>query len=165
MIKNKRGAEEILTVWNVIIWTMIAITIVTGTLVFYSAEINVKMYESEILGEKIIRCLITNNDNGLPIIKPEVLNEEYDIIEACNLERKIIVGVGNYVIAMNITEEGTKEEIKRIIVGNEVYYEVTCNLNKEGESKDKPRCADRSINLYPENKPKQILRITTGSNQ
>jgi len=80
-VRNKKG-EEILFFWLVFIWIVIGVGIVGGVYVFYSAEINTKSLESDILNSRIIDCVVKSGESDSSLIGEEIFN-------LCVLDEKI----------------------------------------------------------------------------
>jgi len=160
-ITNKKGGEEFLTIWNFIIWAVIAVAIITGTLVFYSQEINVKTYEAEILRDRIMRCITTEG------MMNELISGTLNIYEECSLEETIL-GKTNAEYYMNITTKDAEGEVlNETIIGNK-DYEIQCKINEEGNSKNLPQCVTRNEEITYKDSEEKIqkisVRMLVGSN-
>jgi hypothetical protein len=81
-IKNKKGAEKIISVYWFVILFMVAGTIAYSVSIFYGNPYDVREIESNIMINKIADCL---SENGK--LKEGVLSEDFkeNFLEKCNL--------------------------------------------------------------------------------
>jgi len=56
LFKDKTGGEKLLSIWWLFTIAMVGAGIVFGVSMFYSAEIDVRNVEAEILSNKILDC-------------------------------------------------------------------------------------------------------------
>ena len=86
---NKKGGEKLLSVWWFFVLVVIGGSIVIGVLIYYSADVNIKELEADILTGRIIRCV---TDRGY--LKQDFLQDSFDIFKECDL-RKEVFGEGS----------------------------------------------------------------------
>ena len=84
-ISGKRADEKILSFYMFIVWIIIALAIVGGVYIFYSARLDIRNIQSESLANNLIGCL---TEDGF--IKTKVLEENFDVFSECNLNKNII---------------------------------------------------------------------------
>ena len=88
MIKNKKAAKY-LTPWLFLVWGLIALSIAAAVIIIYSAKIDIKAEEADILAVRIADCLV---DDGYLNEEVNQLNEkvkEMKINVVKNIKRKI----------------------------------------------------------------------------
>ena len=151
LFKDKTGGEKLLSIWWLFTIAMVGAGIVFGVSMFYSAEIDVRNVEAEILSNKILDCFFEQG-----ILSDNLLENDFDIFQECRLNKKVIGG--NFYFNVSILDESGKvmKEIEEGVLTN------ACNLkNTEG-------CVskERSIFYEKENEiRKWRLKILTASNQ
>jgi len=153
LLKNKKAGEKLLSIWWIFIITMVGIGIVWGVSMFYSAEIDVRNVEAEILMNRISDCLF---EQGMLI--NNLLENGFDIFQECKLNKKVIES--NFYINISVLDE-SKKVIKEISEG---IKESVCALTDS----EKKGCVKktRGIIYERENEIKiGRLEILTASNQ
>ena len=78
---NKKAGERVLSIYLFIIYIIVAVGIVSGVLLFFSSSLDIRKAEAEILGDKVIDCLV--EQGGL---KPGVLG--WDNLDECGFDFK-----------------------------------------------------------------------------
>ena len=131
MLHNKRG-DEVMSVWNILIWVIILIVIVSSVFIFRSSKMDVREIEAEILSQRIERCV--NN----PSFDISMLNDEENSLEFCGLNSEMIIKSGYFYIGMNF------EGINNIEVGNKDIV-TQCALKEEARARAFGSCADDSV--------------------
>ncbi len=154
-MKNKKAGEKLLSLWWFIVIAIIAGGIGIGVMLYFSAEVNTNAIESDILAEKISRCLV---DNGNLI--PEVFEENFDIFNRCGLDKRAFEKGSNFYFKIIISNDTV---IKKISFGDD-SFEKDCEVGSKINAKHFPKCSSRVENvLYDEKLIK--VSILTGSNQ
>ena len=151
LLKNKKAGEKLLSIWWLFIIAMVGIGIVFGVSMFYSAEIDVRKVEAEILSDKISDCLFEQG-----ILIDSLLESDFDIFQECKLNKKVIES--DFYINISFLDE-LQNVIKEISEGVLIS---TCN------SKNIEGCVskERGIIYERENEIKKArLKILTASNQ
>ncbi len=85
IIKNKKGGEKIFSIWWMLVLTIFGIGIVSGVLIFYSADTDVRGLEAKILYERISDCLINKG-----YLNNNLLNSDFDFYKECRLSKEIL---------------------------------------------------------------------------
>ena len=161
LLNNKIGGEKLLSIWWLFIITMVGIGIVFGVSMFYSAEVDVRKVEAEILMDRILDCLFEQG-----VLISNLLESDFDIFQECKLNKKVIES--NFYIKISVLDE-SQNVIKEISEGVS-SFEVECKLLEEGKTEGKsfPECVskERGIIYEQENEIKKArLEILTASNQ
>lgn len=160
-MRNKKG-EEILFFWLVFIWIVIGVGIVGGVYVFYSAEINTKSLESDILNSRIIDCVVKSGESDSSLIGEEIFN-------LCVLDEKI-KNSGAYYLEIktysfetcNIKEFEKCKLIKEAFFGNKKIKEE-CEMTSDARAESYPACSWKIIPVN-EGKKEILLYVYSGSN-
>jgi len=102
---NKKGEERELSFYWIIIFTIVAVALVSGVLVFYSHPIDVRKAESGILANKVVNCVVHEG-----VIQEEVIEDirNNGIDEACDLvltDKTGLYDKEQYYIELNINGE------------------------------------------------------------
>ena len=107
MIKGKKGEERILSIWWILIISIIGVLISIGVIMFYSYYLDVRGQEAEILFTKISDCLVEDGYLSVGLTKADILSK-------CKLDEKILKNA--YFLKINDT-----------VIGNG-DYEAYCKL-------------------------------------
>ncbi len=148
---NKRGGEKIMSVWWFFVLVIVGVGITSGVLLFYSADVNVKQTEADILYDKIAECIF---ENGFLI--DEFLKNDFDIFETCDLNKGIIDG-GDFYFKIST-------DIRKDIVKGDKSFEVL----QDSKGPHLPRFGGKTENIfyYQNNEIKEAeIEILTASNQ
>lgn len=167
IVNNKKGGEKIFSIWWMLVLMIFGIGIVSGVLIFYSADTDVRGLEAKILYERIADCLI---DNGY--LKDNLLNSDFDFYKECRLSKEIL-NSNNFYFKIRIFNEN--KELLKNISGESTNYEKDCEIvlrDEKLEAKKFPRCIKETENvLYyssegGKNQVKRaIIEVLTSSNQ
>lgn len=139
---NKKGDEQIMSIWMFIIWIVVGIGIVSGIAFFYSSEADARTPQAQALAQRIAICLSSENPD-------KILNENFNIFSECNLEKEAFKD--NIFMKIKINN-------KEIIEGNP-DIENQCKLQEKATAENFAKCS--SLKIYPDN---TLIEITTGSN-
>jgi hypothetical protein len=169
IIKDKKGGEKWLSVWWFFVLAIIGGGIVVGVLIYYSADVNIKEFEADVLAERIARCLIENGH-----LKQEFLQENFDVFETCNLKKEIFGEGSNFYF--KISARGADENLlRKDIEGGRAAFEKECGIESSTKASKFPKCAyKKEAVIYlvknaevPEEEKEMPgkLQIIAGSNQ
>jgi len=152
---NKKGQSKFFSVWWFYVLAVIGVGIITGVLIYHSADININKLEAEILAEKIMGCLVDNNhlDEGF-------FEKDFDIFSKCRLNKEIFARGSNFYF--NITVSG--EELNKEISEGDHSFEENCKIEKKIKAEKFPKCVKRVGKVFREGKRLEIV-ILAGSNQ
>ena len=161
LLMDKTGEKKLMSfVWIFVIAIVVA-GIGYGVSVFYSAEVDVRNVEAEILMDRISDCFF---EQGFLI--EGLLEDDFDIFHECKLNRDVIESDFYFKIAV-LDNLGNKirEDIRE---GKN--FEVECGVveGEETEARYFPECVwkERTIIYEQDDKIKKgRLEILTASNQ
>ena len=122
LIKNKFGGGKVFSIWWFAVFVVVLIGLVTGTMIFYSAKINIKSFEAEILYSQVMDCV---SHQGF--LKEEVFQENF--FSYCSLNKKILES-SNFYLELNILELPDKKLKKKIVFGEKPLREI-CLIEAE----------------------------------
>ena len=153
LLRNKKAGEKLLSIWWLFIIAMVGTGIVFGVSMFYSAEIDVRKMEAEILNDKISDCLFEQG-----VLIDNLLENDFDIFQECKLNKKVIDS--DFYFNISILNE-SQNVIKEICEGVENSACTLTNNEKKG-------CVSKERGIVYERKneiKKGRLKILTASNQ
>jgi hypothetical protein len=152
---NKKGDEQLLSIWMFLIWIIVAGAIVTGVWMFFSVSTDVRDYQANLLVSRVVDCV---GENG--IFNSDFLKEDFDFFEECRIDDKWFKE-NNFLIKIEIFDEDLKE-LKKIIYGNP-DFETQCELVEDAGAKYFAKCSDSELVLLRDNQ-KVIVKILGSSN-
>ncbi|MAG79007.1 hypothetical protein CMI40_01380 [Candidatus Pacearchaeota archaeon] len=164
IIKDKRGGEKLFSIWWFFVLAIVGGAISIGVLMYYSADIDVREIEADILNKKIVDCIV---DKGFLI--EEIYKDNFDIYEKCKLNKDLIEG-NNFYFKIQIFNE-LKEIISTInqpILGGNPSFERDCKFTEKVKAEHYLKCIAKKENIlyYKNNKLKKgVIEIITASNQ
>lgn len=155
---DKKAGERYLSPWLFLVWIIIGVGIVSGVLIFFSAQADVRAEEADILAVKITDCIV---DNGYI---NENFFDNFDIFENCSLDEKIVDKSGYFYIDVAVYDSSSNKIIKEIEKGVR-DFKMQCSYKTE--EKNLAECRDITIYALNQSNPSQkfMLQIKTGSNQ
>ena len=118
---NKKAGEKLLSIWWVFVLVVIGVGIVSGVAIYHSKDININGVEAEVMAGKIINCII---DNGY--LNPNVLNENFDIFQECNLGKNMFGNGSDFYFSVFIFDN--EELLKKISFGG-LSIEKECEVS------------------------------------
>ncbi len=159
IMRDKKAGERYLTPWLFLVWAIIGVGIVAGVLMFFSATVDVRAEEADILAVRIADCLA---DNGY-------LNEKFfnnfDIFTECNLNKKLIESGELYFIDVRIYDiNGTELKYLRQEKGVLSWQEL-CRMQKQKNQENFPQCSERTIYAMNKTSSEFMIKILAASNQ
>jgi len=152
MIRGKKAEERYLSFWMFIVWALIGVGIASGVIIFYSAQVDVREEQADILALRVLDCIV---DDGY-------LNElgaDYDIFSACGLRKEMFVRGGDFYFKISLNG-------KEIIAEGERDFEIQCKLTEaEGTRAEHfAKCSKKRVYAMKENE-KVLVEVLAGSNQ
>ncbi len=160
---NKKGSE-IFSLWEIFMLIVIGGGIVIGVWIFYSADVDVRESEVDLLYEKIALCL---NENGY---LDKVYFENINLLTHCEINEKVITETGNFYIETYLTDLSNNliPDSKKVY-GN-LGHGKDCQViyGTEIKAKDTALCNEgKEIVRYEKNNEitQGYLVIKTSSNQ
>lgn len=157
-LKDKKAGERYLTPWLFLVWVIIGVGIVVGVIMFFSATIDIRAEEADILAVRIADCLI---DTGY--IREDFFNN-FDIFTECNLNKEIVESRELYFIGIRIYENDEELENLRQEKGVLSWKEL-CEMQKEEKQKNFPQCSEKTVYALNKTDSEFVIKILTASNQ
>jgi len=160
LLRNKKG-DKVFAFWWIFIWIVVAGAIILSVNVFYSAPVDVRGAEAEMLNKKILDCVI---ENGFLI---EGFDENFNVFEKCKISEKVF-GEGGFYFRISVFDEKNMKIYSDIFKG--VVFETECKLteDKNLETKYFPECSKVSrdvVNVKDGKFNKIRVEVLTASNQ
>jgi hypothetical protein len=170
---NRKAQENILSIWNVLAWIIAAAGIVLAVSAYYSAYLDVRGLESEILSNRISDCILSNG-----FLKSDVFSEDYDLLDDCKFNAEIIedsfyigVSVFDFDSCKYIDSEKELKCIDPIVLleyGNP-NFQTQCDIRQDAIAEKFSLCDRQTIYSLSGRKAELgrelIIKIMTGSNQ
>ena len=146
---NKKAGERIISIWMFLVWIIVLAGIVGIIWMFYSAEVNVRGIEAEILSGRIVDCI---SENGYLV---ENFDDNFDIFSECNINKDIIENKENYHISIGVYSLDDKK-LYEVIAGARGLG-AWCGV---GEGKNMPKCSDKNFFLLNGNNEKVNVKFS-----
>lgn len=158
LFKNKKGTEKLLSIWWFFVLGIIGGGIVIGVSVYSAADVSVNQIESDILGERILNCIL---DEGYLVD----YNSDF-ILERCDLDGKMFGRGSDFYFKLEIYD-GEDLILSKTIEKGDFSMEKECelSLSKGAETKYFPKCFLKTEIVLGENNERLNLILLTGSNQ
>ena len=96
---GKRGEERIFTIWWFVVIVAVSAVVVLVTIGFFSKESNTMEYESNILYERIVECLVENGNLR------QDFNKDLDIYQECSFSKKVFDESGLFYYSIYFKDE------------------------------------------------------------
>ncbi len=163
---NKIGGEKLLSIWWFLVLGIVGLGIVGGVFIFYSAGVDIREIEANVLSEEIINCL-----TGQGYVNDALFENDFDIFKECNFNKEII-NSREFYFEVEILDNNGKNLTKEIKAGKS-SFKADCGVTSgEEEKKIKAekflKCIQKEESvIYYKNNEKKIatLYILTASNQ
>ena len=154
MLSKKAELPIVFSVWWFFVIFVIGAGIAVSVAIYYSAEVDVRWLESDILGERILNCVV---DNGY-LVEGAFDNESF--YRDCSLNRGKFGRGSNYFFKVWVDSE-----LK--IGGGDYSVEKNCDIKKKMiyTTKYFPICSEKRIVILDSEGNSKILRILAGSKQ
>lgn len=167
---NKKGGEEVLSLWWFLVFALIGVAIISGVIIYYSVIVDVRQIEADILADRIINCIVKDGN-----IKDFMQKNDFDFFSECGINKetkdyyyaKIIVYDS---ASCKIEEQSQKSEIncqnelKSFDVMKAKNFQDYCDLQKESRQNKLPQCVEKFVYVFDGGEAR-VLKITAASNQ
>lgn len=148
-IKNKK-ADELISIWWFIIFGVVGLAIVYGTMTFYSFPLDMRGIEAEALSDKVSLCIFNNQD--------KFIAGGLDYFSDCGLNKEIINVNSDYFVFVSVNGEITK-------LGNPKFEEL-CKLKKSLlNAKSYPACAEKEFSIFEQGREYKIKLLAASDNK
>tara|TARA_Y100000310_G_scaffold329989_1_gene400843 strand:+ start:415 stop:927 length:513 start_codon:yes stop_codon:yes gene_type:complete len=97
---NKRGAEKIFSIWWFFVVVVVAVAVIVGVNVYFWAEVDVREVEADVLADKVLDCLIEQDE-----LRDDFLEAEFDLLEDCGFSEGIVGSGGIYYLEVSVLDE------------------------------------------------------------
>lgn len=143
---SKKAGSRILSLYWIIIFVLISIGIVSGTVLFYSNSLDIREIESRMLSDKIVKCIA--EDGSLKQGIAESLAEDAsNIEEICGLVLSdSSYDENQYYIHLKIEGRNIQKEIEYEKDGSGRFFAL-CSSN----TRDYPVCYKEKLFLLEDN--------------
>jgi hypothetical protein len=160
-MKGKKGGEKLISIWWFMVLIIVATGIVIGVSAYYTAEVDVKAVEADILSEKVLDCM---SQNGF--VPEGFFKDNFDILHTCKLSQKVFEAGSNFFFRVSLYDSNGKL-IKSSQAGD-ASFEKSCAIQKEVTAVNFPICVNKKesvIYLDRGDIRRGELQIIAGSNQ
>jgi len=159
LIKIKKADSKFLSIWWFAVIVVVSVGIVIGVEIFFSAKIDVRPLESEILADRVISCL---NDFGN--LKFSLPLDAKTFFQSCYLNETVVSKSGNYFLKIEFINAKNLKTLQSFVQGN-AAFEKDCQISSgKIKAKSFARCSYKDFSL---NSNGEIINIAliAGSNQ
>jgi len=142
LLRNKKGGEELLSLWWFFVLAIVGAGIVVGVFIFHSSGVNVKEIESNILSERIYDCLV---EEGV-LLGEFVGNQDgsFDIFGKCNLKESIFDNRGDFYFEVKFFDKLGQPSLPIVKGNNALKGDCKIQKTEDGEeikAQYFPRCS------------------------
>lgn len=155
---SKKGLQEYLSVWWMVLIVIAIGSIAIGVIVFYSGDLDTRKFDSDILNGNIENCIFDKGE-----LKSHVLEDDFNIFSECGLSENFFESENKFYFEISFYDFNSNEMRKKIVSG-ELSFATECNIlfsyDENIKAEHFPRCSSKEIE-FSEGK----VRILTASNQ
>lgn len=141
-LKRKKADERVLSVYWIIIFVLIAISIVSATIIFFSSPADVRQIEARVLGDKLIECLAENGQSNQGVFNSLS-------VDGSNLEQKCSLNLKDASYDKNQfyikIKTGAKDGAKEIIYNQDESEDYAVYCKAEINEKNVPVCYEQKL--------------------
>ncbi len=157
---NRKGSDELLSIWWFFVLAVVGGGVVIGVVIFYSADVDIRGVEAEILSEKLLECI---DDNGY--LRNDFFSD-FNMSEDCGIS-DVSLSSGKFYLNMRAFDE-SGVLIKETFAGD-ASFEKDCSISMDKETKAKhfPVCDIERANVlaYDNGIVRKLkVEILSGSN-
>jgi hypothetical protein len=153
-MKNKKSEGYVLYFWLILNLLIIGVAIYISMAMFFSAKADVRIKESDSLGNKLISAASYNG-----YLNKKILDSDFNIFQETNLNPAMFPNPGKFYFNITVFQDGNA--VKSIVAGSK-DFEVYCELPSESYAK----CFRKNLIVLDKNSNKGFeIKITAGSNQ
>lgn len=152
---NKKAQEEYLSIWNVLVWVVLAIVIVIAISIYNNGTADARASESEILNKKILDCV---TQDGVLI---KNFNQDFSIYESCSISPSLFESSLELFVEIELFESQNPQPVVSIFAGNsELGFQ--CDIQSDNQLAG---CFSETIFVNSQNNNEIYqLKIKTASN-
>ena len=127
---NKKGDEQVLSIWMFLAWGIIALVITGGILYYNSAKADVRMEQAQVFNMKILSCI-----QNYGTIDSKFIGDFYKI---CSLKENIIGNRGFY-FNISVVDLDSLAEVFSFFGGSK-DFQMYCELKDSSFAQGFPEC-------------------------
>lgn len=157
---TKKG-ERYLSPWWFFVLALIGAGIVGGVLMFYSAHIDLRSVEADILAGRVLDCL---DSNGFVLTEYNTAN--FDIFKTCGFSRESFSSGNLFFFKVNLSDSSGNSV--RVMSAGPMSFDKDCDVGASTKAKSYPVCATRTVSILYLDKgilKEGSLTVKAGSNQ
>ena len=148
-IKNKR-ADELLSIWWFIIFGVVGVAIVYGTMTFYSFPLDIRAYEAETISDNLASCIFDNQE--------AFVSNNLDYFTDCRLNKELFGANSKYFVTVSSDGKTTK-------IGNP-QYEKLCEIKSAlKQAKNYPECMEKNFSIFEKGAEYKIGLLVASDNK
>ncbi|MBS3073008.1 hypothetical protein J4477_04200 [Candidatus Pacearchaeota archaeon] len=156
LLIDKRG-EKLFSIWWFIIIIIVGLGIITGVNLFYSFNLDVRSLESDILANKVIKCVA---DSGG--INVDILNEDFDLYSKCEISQSVLEN-NKYFVKISVMDFFSGNVLIEHKYGNNVF-ERDCEIKSKLIAQNYPECSEKTVYVIDSDGNKYLINVLTASN-
>jgi hypothetical protein len=149
----KKG--DLLTIWWFGVLAIVGLGIVLGTVIFYSGSVDTRKVESEIMADKIIKCL------NQSVESINFINDGFDIYSECLISKNVFEQSSLFFVRINLVSGDLNQGPYKF--GNNAL-EKDCEVGENVNAKYFPDCTQENIDIYAKNGNKISVNVLAVSN-
>lgn len=161
-----RKAEGVLSIWWISIMGIVAVGIVIGVLIFYSAKLDIRAEEADILVTRIADCIVQRGYIAEDFLEDSDAERDY-VFRECKLSEEVIVKSEDYYFNISVYSREDMEPRYSIDYGVR-DFQMQYELGKltEDEEEQFAECLEESLFAFDKkNKRNVIVKIFVCSAQ
>ena len=163
ILKNKKGADKILSVYWFAILILVAGGIFAMVFNFYNSPYDVRALEANIMINQISDCLSSGGILNKNVVSESNFNEDFknNFMNECNLNFNTEKGTddgGQYYVEINFYDFNTENSLFNISEGA-AELKADCEVKEVKESKRLSECVQRSFYSVDENNNQYLIQI------
>jgi len=159
---NKKGGEKWLSIWWFFVLGVIGGAIVIGVLIYYSARIEVKSLEAEILTDRVLRCISDGS-----YLNEDFLSPSFDIFSECSINKDQFGPGSLYYLEISAKDLDGNSKRPEITAGD-FSLKSDCEIAQAVTAEKYAKCVKRDELVFysKEGKLEKIrINIISASNQ
>lgn len=158
ILRNKKADEKLISMWMILIWFIVGISIVIGVIMASSQLFDSRVSDATALNSFISTCLA--KDNNFVLLKTNSL----DLSTICNLNQEVINKNLHYV---NVTLlDSSNNDVYSKLLGNAVFQnQCDYQISNKLFEKNFAQCKYTELNLIDKSGNSYVIKILSASNQ
>lgn len=160
IFRDKKAGEKLLSAWWFVIIIIVGGGVAVSVIMYYSADVDIKEVEAEILYEKIVECTIQQG-----VLIEEIFEKDFDIFKKCGLSKKVFESK-DFSFKISVLDDSEKL-IREEIIKGDISFEKDCEIKEKIKAESYLKCVKRTENIlyHGDGIKKGVLEVLTASNQ